>query len=391
MLSRERVIAAFDFQEPDRIPWGEHLIDYNIFEEILGRPSYVNSHFNEQQAYWEGKWDTVMEHYKRDIPALTEALELDIVMLPSPFPERDREFSPMEKLDATTYRDQAGNIHKLSASNWLFFQKPAERSAPVEFTPEMAEKRIEHLQAQIDQFDNGPEIDTASSSWDVHRYIVEKMKPTHFVMMLGGGLGFPRFGSTEEEGWINMLLYPEVAEKGSELSCKRSMQIFRAAASVGLDGVVPCGDLGNSKNLAASPELYRRLVRPFQKMQAEEGRRLGLKVALHCCGHVWPVLPDLAEIYDAYEAIQPTAGMDIVEVADKHGDQIVVWGGIAHEHLIGGTPEDIRNDARHSFPSAKGGGFILGSSHSLAVGAKIENVLEMKKCRDEWGTYPISV
>jgi hypothetical protein len=31
----------------------------------------------------------------------------------------------------------------------------------------------------------------------------------------------------------------------------------------------------------------------------------------------------------------------------------------------------------------------MGSSHSLAVDARVENLLEMKRCRDEWGCYPI--
>ena len=35
------------------------------------------------------------------------------------------------------------------------------------------------------------------------------------------------------------------------------------------------------------------------------------------------------------------------------------------------------------------GGFILGSSHCLAVDARKENILEMKRVRDSWGTYPI--
>ena len=38
---------------------------------------------------------------------------------------------------------------------------------------------------------------------------------------------------------------------------------------------------------------------------------------------------------------------------------------------------------------ARGGAYIVGSSHSLAVDAKRENILEMKRCRDEWGVYPI--
>ena len=45
MLQRDRVYAALDHHEPDRIPWGEHLIDFNIYEAVLGRQSYVNSHF----------------------------------------------------------------------------------------------------------------------------------------------------------------------------------------------------------------------------------------------------------------------------------------------------------------------------------------------------------
>ena len=51
---------------------------------------------------------------------------------------------------------------------------------------------------------------------------------------------------------------------------------------------------------------------------------------------------------------------------------------------------DIRDDARYAFKhAAPGGGFIMGSSHSLAVDARKENILEMKRCRDEWGVYPI--
>ena len=41
--------------------------------------------------------------------------------------------------------------------------------------------------------------------------------------------------------------------------------------------------------------------------------------------------------------------------------------------------------------AAPGGGYIMGSTHSLAVDAKAENILEMKRCRDEWGNYPIKI
>jgi len=82
--------------------------------------------------------------------------------------------------------------------------------------------------------------------------------------------------------------------------------------------------------------------------------------------------------------------MDIKRLKERVGHRMTLWGGIWHEHIIMGGVEDIREDARYAFThAAPGGGYIMGSSHSLAVGAKRENILEMKRCRDEWGNYPI--
>jgi uroporphyrinogen decarboxylase len=134
------------------------------------------------------------------------------------------------------------------------------------------------------------------------------------------------------------------------------------------------------------------MVYPWHKAHVEEAHRLGLKVLKHCCGHTWPVIDELAEVYDSYEGIQASGGMDIRKLKERVGDRLCLWGGIWHEHIISGNVEDIRNDARYAFTyAAPGGGYIMGSSHSLAVGAKRENILEMKRCRDEWGNYPIEV
>ena len=43
MLPRERVFAALEHREPDYIPWGEHSIDYNVYEDILGRETLVQA------------------------------------------------------------------------------------------------------------------------------------------------------------------------------------------------------------------------------------------------------------------------------------------------------------------------------------------------------------
>ena len=383
MLPRERVFAALEHREPDRIPWGEHFIDYNVFEDILGRETLVHAKMKETQALWDGRRDDVVECYKRDLPELIRALEMDIVPVDG-VPGKGYQPKPLEKLDDETYRDDAGNLYRVSATTHDLM--PYKRVPVTDYKP----PTIAGIQEQIDKLDDQPEPDVNDSSWELVHHVVKEMKDTHFIMLFCGDLGFPMFGPTEEERYMSLLLEPEICRKIGELNGKRLVKEVAFLAKFGVDGIMPCGDLGSSTALLASPEIYREMVYPWHKAHCAEARKYGLKVLKHCCGHVWPVINELAECYDAYEGIQASGGMDIKLLKDRVGGELCLWGGIWHEHIIMGDVEDIRDDARYAFEhAAPGGGYIMGSTHSLAVDAKPENILEMKRCRDEWGVYPI--
>ncbi len=382
MLPRERVFAALEHREPDRIPWGEHSIDYNVYEDILGRQTLVQAKMRETQAYWDGRRDEIVECYKRDRLDLVRALEMDIVSVGGVAPKGYRP-TPMEKLDDETYRDANGSLYRVSATTHdLMPYKPN--------TSNYVPPTVEGLQEQIDALDDSPAGDPSDSCWELVHHAVREMKGTHFILLLVGDLEFPRFGATEEESWMNLVEHPEICEKIAELRCKQMIREVRLHAQLGVDGIMPCGDLGSSTALMASPRVYRQMVYPVHRAHVEEAHRLGLKVLKHCCGHVWPVIDELAEVYDAYEGIQGSAGMDIGKLKERVGDRLCLWGGIWHENIILGTPDDIMADARYAFEhAAPGGGYIMGSTHSLAVDARKDNILTMKRCRDEWGVYPI--
>jgi len=383
MLPRERVIAALEHREPDRVPWGEHSIDYNVYEDILGRPTLVQAKMRETQAYWDGRRDEVVACCKRDRLDLIRALDMDIVFV-SAVPGKDYRPKPMTRIDDETYRDERGSIFRVSATTHDLM--------PYKWNSEgYVAPTVESLQEQIDKLDAQPIGDPNDSCWELVHHAVKEMKQTHYVLLLCGDLEWPRFGATEEDTWMSLILYPEVCRKIAELRGKQMLREVRLFARLGVDGIMPAGDLGSSTGLMASPEIYREMVYPWHKAYVEEAHRHGLKVLKHCCGHTWPIIDELAEVYDAYEAIQATAGMDIRKLKERVGDKLCLWGGIWHEHIILGSVEDIRNDARYAFKyAAPGGGFIMGSTHSLAVDARRENILEMKRCRDTWGVYPIN-
>ena len=216
------------------------------------------------------------------------------------------------------------------------------------------------------------------------------MKDTHFILLLCGDLAFPGFGATEEERWMNLMLQPEICRKIAELQGKRLLREVPLYAQLGVDGIMPCGDLGSSTGLLASPRIYREMVYPWHKAQVDEAHRYGLKVLKHCCGHVWPVIDDLAERLRRLRG-HPGLGGHGHQRAEgaRRRPAVPVGRHLARAHHPGHA-EDIRNDARYAFThAAPGGGYIMGSTHSLAVDAKRENILEMKRCRDEWGVYPI--
>ena len=382
MLPRERVFAALEHREGDRIPWGEHSIDYNVYEDILGRETLVQAKMKQTQAYWDGRRDEVVESYKRDRLDLIRALEMDIVFV-SAVPPKDYRPEPMEKLDHETYRDAEGSLFRVSATthDLRIYKRNVDAYVP---------PTVVSIQEDIDRLEDEPIGDPDDSRWDLVRHAVAEMKDTHFILLLCGDLSFPGFGATEEDSWMNLLLEPEICRKIAERQGKRIVREAELFAQLGVDGIAPCGDLGSSTGLMASPEIYREMVFPWHEAHVAAAHSHGLKVLKHCCGHVWPVINEIADTYDAYEGIQGTAGMDIKKLKERVGDRICLWGGIWHENIILGTTEDIRNDARYSFEhAAPGGGYIMGSTHSLAVDARPENILEMKRCRDEWGTYPI--
>ena len=70
MLPRERVLKTLQHQEPDIVPWGEHFIDYNVYEDILGRPTLVHAKFRETQALWEGRRDEAVSYTHLTLPTI---------------------------------------------------------------------------------------------------------------------------------------------------------------------------------------------------------------------------------------------------------------------------------------------------------------------------------
>jgi uroporphyrinogen decarboxylase len=168
-------------------------------------------------------------------------------------------------------------------------------------------------------------------------------------------------------------------------------RIMKVAASA-LDILFIGNDLGSQNGPLLSPVQFERFVLPHLRRLVELGHAYRLKVLMHCCGGFAPLIPALIGIgLDGLHAIQPCcAGMDLRKLKREFGGRMLFNGAIDSQHvLIDGTPESVRARTREVLEIMKpGGGYVAGASHdSILEETPVENVLAMFDAVAEFGTY----
>lgn len=134
------------------------------------------------------------------------------------------------------------------------------------------------------------------------------------------------------------------------------------------------------------PRIKRSIMAPLKKK--------GIKFIFHSDGNMYPILDYLVDELriDAFNPIEPAAGMDIGVVKEKYGDKITLIGNIDCSHLLPtGTPKEVIAVTKKTIDiAAPGGGFLIGSSSELHDSVPIENALALHQTAEKYGRYPIS-
>jgi len=372
MTPKERVYKALNHEEPDRVPTGEFATDYPMVEAVLGRPSFYRGHFKTTKALWEGRRDEVVESMKRDLVEFTLKLGLDMVPVQL-VPSRNQEYRPFEQIGPDTYRDESGNIYRYATgSQWLLCVHHAD--AGREFTEE--------------DFVYSPPAKPDPSEMELIEYVMERLGKTHFIFARSGD-GSLSFPGGMERGLILMHEQPEVYRKAIEVATQYTIAHDRIFIDAGVDALAPGADYSTTRGPMMSPKIVEEILYPAMKAHADAAHARGVKILKHACGNNWAIMDYLVDAgYDAYQSIQSTATMDLKSLKKRYGHRIALWGGVPTETLMHGTPQETRQAVRKAIAdAAKGGGFILGTSHSVAIGCRYENYMAMIDELDKSGWY----
>ncbi|MCG2660162.1 MAG: uroporphyrinogen decarboxylase family protein [Kiritimatiellae bacterium] len=344
MNSKQRFLAALQHQPVDRVPLFDFLFQRPLFTEFIGRTP---------QAY-----------NARDAMDLTLALGLDAVWIPYGCFSG---WSPA-MIGANQYRDEWGTTFQQDQASWPI-------DAPIAY-PIQTRKDLQSYCA--------PDPQAAGRLKEVETAVAVNTALGDRAVAICGGVTGPLTLMWMLTGYENICLAlyddPEFLKQLARLAVDFAAVAVTRMAAAGVDGVFVSEDLGCSAGGLLSREHFRAIVKPPLREICAHIRGQGLPVILHSCGRIYDYLDDLAELdIDAVHPLQRTAGMDLAVVKRRYGRRFCLFGNIDSSRTLPfGTPDEVEQEVREAIAiAAPGGGYVLGSDHSLHDGIPVKNIVRM--------------
>lgn len=344
MNSYERVIAVLGGQEPDRVPIFEFMIDPNVIDGILPGGTY---------------------------PDLVEALDIDVVVTPT----ASRMYS-LDKVDET-------DGQPIYQTEW------GEKRID---TGEMVTIPYEHpLKTHADwERYRVPDPDKPGRLSVLATY-VERFKGRRAVgCHLHDSFNYPSYLFGMEQLFLNMITDPGWVKEVIAACNAHCVRMVELAVKAGADFIMFGDDVGGKSGPLMSPAHYREFFLPGLVAVAQKAKELGANVFKHTDGNVSSLLEMFIEAgVEAFHPSDPSAGMDIVEVKKRHGDKLVVLGGIDTGDPLchWSVPEVVAEVQKRIEELAPGGGWMIASSNTVHSSVRPENYHALVMAIRTYGCY----
>jgi uroporphyrinogen decarboxylase len=352
VTSKERILAAFEHREADRVP------------------------------IWESFWGSTMKRWKNE--GLKEGTDLNnffgldrthhtaldwTCQFPADMIEETEEY--------TISRTSNGAMQKSFKARdttplWWDYQL-TDRASWEELKPRFLwnEQRID--------------INAAKAAWEANKDL--------FCIYFPACCGFEKFkyamgmenilmAMAEDPEWtaVMFMATADCAVDGMEYLIGHGLQF---------DATFITEDMGFKGRGFFSPRAYRELIMPAHKKLCDAGHAHGMKMMLHTCGMNMELVPLYIEAgFEVLNPLEVKAGMDIFELKKNFGDVLTLWGGIDVRAVADPDPETLENEIREKVTMAKrGGGYVFSSDHSIPDNVSLKKYQWMLELAHKYGSF----
>lgn len=378
MTSRERVRLAIDHKEPDRIP-----ID------LWGSDSRMNSNFY-LRVIKELGWDEPGPCIRPSSTSAYEDYRLSD-LIGSDF----RHINIGSPDGFKSYKDSDGNtIDEWGVGRKLIGKYPSFSLHP------FADMRTEDIETH-----DWPDMSDPGRIRGLEEQAREWYETTDFAITATTATSGTIFEVCQylcgiEDFFTCLCGDPEYADalidKVTDLLIELNVLYARAVGPY-VEWIEFASDFGTQSGPVISPAFYSRFfLKPYKRLyDAVKEAAPNVKIFLHCCGGVRPLIPLFIESgVDVLSALQPlAAGMgDAAGLKADFGSELIFHGGIDIQRAIHGTLDELYKECKTRIQAyAPGGGYVLSPSNHFMDDVKPENFFKMYEFGRELGKYPISL
>ena len=364
---KERVLKAINFEEPDRVPIFITITPQvaERLSQFLGIPEYTHpdSPLSENRI----SYTELLVHLGNDIVGIGACS-------PTENPTREIGEGLVTNEWQITYKktDLYAEMHEHPLAH-------AETIADVEnfeMPDPLAEGRFDHAKVMMEQYGERYAI-----CGDVETTILENS-----WYLVGMEKFFMDFAM--QKPYVFALM-----DRVMEYSLGVAKELIR----IGVDMIWLGDDVGTQNGMMISPKMWRNVLKERMRFLIRELKQENpkIKIAYHCCGSYFPIMPDLVEIgVDILNALQPTAvNMDLKTIKTKFGSQAGLFGGIDTQGAVPfGSLDDVEHEVKRVIAAAgHGAGYILAGAHNIQPDTSVEKVVKLFECAKHYGTYPLQI
>jgi uroporphyrinogen decarboxylase len=400
MTSRERILTALNHREPDRVPIdlggyrssGISAIAYPKLRAALGlepRPIYV--------------YDPIQQLAIVDDDVLDWA-GADAIELGRGFCREEKWWADWTLPDGTPCKMPVWAVPERSGDEWIFRAPRGHMMARMPrdsqhfdqtwwpfFNAEEDLSRIEELYADHMwtgiASPPGPSVSNSAEFAEGARKLRETTDRAIIGLFGGNLLEMGQFYYRMDNFLMMLAGEPERVHRFLDALVEihmRNLEKFLGAVGPYIDVINFGDDLGAQNRPQMSPRMYREFFKPRHAMMWRRAKQLApsVKVMLHCCGAVRPLLADLIDAgLDVINPVQISCGgMDAEGLKRDFGRDLAFWGGGCDTQRIlpSGKPNEVRDHVKSQLRiMAPGGGFIFQQVHNILGNVPARNIIAM--------------
>jgi uroporphyrinogen decarboxylase len=398
MSSRERVLAAVDHREPDRIPidlggspaTGIEPGLYHRLREQLG----IKGETLRVYDVWQ-----LLAWVERPV---VEALGGDVLAVPrltQPFQTRIDSWRPWQ-LDDGTPVQMPGNFVPVPGEDgslcfYLDGELVAKKAPDSPYFDRMIEFKFYDPLPPVQTFPMWIFAD-AELEW-VRHWAGTLRAETDKALFGDPGLILGRWSGYQE--WLyTIAIDPDYVLAFYERKVENiltNLELYAQAVGDNIDVVWFGEDFGTQKGTMISPKMFNEFVAPYYKRLFDwVHQHTSWKVFFHSCGGIYPIISTLITCgVDSLNPVQTTAaGMDPTKLKSEFGKRLTFWGGgiDTQSVLPFGSLKEVRAQVQERIQVfGPGGGFVFSPIHNIQADVPVDNLMAMYGAVHEYGQYPL--